>query len=94
MTNDELRKLFESSWAESIAVEQKYRRGERLTRADCNAMRKATQRVGLVAKELWIMAGRPNDPEFDSLRLPIPLSPLPQSMRPIDLTERNSTEIH
>lgn len=84
MTNDELRKLFESSWAESIALEQKYRRGERLTRADCNAMRKATQRMGIVAREVWLQSGKP--PGFPELEKPIKLSPLPKSMQPRDLT--------
>ena len=84
MTDDERRIVFEAAWAESLALEQKYRRGERLTRADCNAMRKATQRMGIVAREVWIQNGRP--PGFPELEKPIKLSPLPKSMQPLDLT--------
>jgi hypothetical protein len=86
VTNDELRKLYETSNAEINAIHAKYLSGERLTRADCNQLRHATQRIGLIAKELWIAAGKPDDPEFEILRGPIKLSPLPKSMQPIDLT--------
>ena len=92
MTNQELEVLFNRSMAQSRAIEAKYRSGERLTRADCNALRKATQRIGICAREIWIQSGKPEG--FPELEKPIPLSPLPKSMQPIDLTERSSREIH
>ena len=92
MTDYELGQLLEQSRAESEAIEAKYHRGETLTRQDCNRLRIATQRIGIVARELWLMAGKPEG--FPELEQPIKRSPLPKSMRAIDLTTNHSTEVH
>jgi hypothetical protein len=90
MQIEELRQLFERSWKRSQEIEAKYRAGLRMTRRDADELRHCTQRIGLVARELWIMQGRPDG--FDDLREPIKLSPLPASMRPLSLP--GDTEVH
>jgi hypothetical protein len=94
MTDWELKQLFETSQKRIDEIVSKYRLGLGLTRRDADELRHCVQRVGLVAKESWIKAGRPDAPEFDCLRGPIKLSPLPKSMRPLDLTDYGNTEVH
>jgi hypothetical protein len=94
MTNDELLKLATESEARIDELEAKYRTGVRLTRKECNDLRHATARLGVVARELWIANGQPDDPEFEALRSPIKLTPLPPSLRPIDLTRFGPNEVH
>jgi len=90
----ELNELHANSDARIRELEAKYRSGERLTRQDCQELRRCVRRSGLVAKELWLLAGEPEGAEFDILRGPIKVSPLPQSMRPLDLSNRNQREVH
>ena len=92
MTNDELEKLFRVSTQRFDELEAKYRSGQKLTRRDCDELRHCTQRLGVIARELWIKNGCPDDPEFDGLREPPKLSPLPRSMRPLNL--RGDREVH
>jgi hypothetical protein len=90
MTNDELKNLWNESNAVIEQIEIKYRLGLGLTRQDCNELRRAVQRLGLVLKESWVVAGRPDlGPEFEWLNEPIPLSPLPASMR----SQGNGSEV-
>jgi hypothetical protein len=88
MTNEELNRLFETSQKRIDEIERTYRITGSLSRKDANDLRHATQRLGLIARESWIAAGKPDGPEFDCLREPIKLSPLPASMRPLDLSDR------
>jgi hypothetical protein len=81
METHELRALYERTMKRSRFLEIKYRLGLDLTRAECDEMRRCTQRVGVIARELWITLGRPDDPEFECLRDPVKLNPLPESMR-------------
>lgn len=87
MTNWELRQLWEASYARSCELEMLYRAGFGLSRQEANELRRCTLRMGIVAQEAWIQAGRPDDPIFDTLREPIKLSALPApSMSPLDLS--------
>ncbi|CAN5648689.1 hypothetical protein BH20ACI3_BH20ACI3_43260 [soil metagenome] len=92
MTTDELRTLLETSTRRSEAIEAKHASGEKLSRRECDELRHCTQRIGLIARELWLTKGKPDG--FPELEGPIPLSPLPKSMRAIDLTDVNSMEVH
>jgi len=95
MTNTELEELFVNSNRRIVELEAKSDSGAGLTRHECDELRHCTARLGLVAKELWIAAGKPDDPEFEILREPIKLSPLPACYRPLDLSSGNhSTEVH
>jgi hypothetical protein len=88
MTREELRQLWETSYARHCELEAKYRRGEGLTRKDCLDIRTCNRRLRTVAFESWVQAGRPADPIFDSLRNPPPDRPFPWSPKPMDLTGR------
>jgi len=94
MTNFELQQLYEQNSCRADELEAKYRSGARLSRQECDEFRHCTQRIGLVARELWITQGKPDDPIFESLREPIKLSPLPESMRPLDLSHRQEGGVH
>src|SRR5262249_39752582 len=80
MTTDEMFELLIATEKQQDEITERYRRTGILTRRDANTMRHLTQRVGLVACEMWIRAGKPDDPTYDCLREPIPLNPLPKSM--------------
>lgn len=92
MTNQELEKLFMASTQRFDQLVAKYRLGLGLTRRECDELRHCTQRIGMVAYEAWVSAGKPNDPEFDGLHEPPKLSPLPASMRPLNLL--GDMEVH
>ena len=92
MTNEELQQLYEVSTRRIDELETKYRSGQRITRGDCNELRLCTQRLGIVARESWINAAKPSG--FPDLEQPIRLTPLPASMRSLDLGNRDTKEIH
>ena len=94
MTNEELKRLFETSQKRIDEIRDKYYSTGVLTRREANDLRHATQRIGLIARERWIAAGKPDGPEFDCLRQPVKLSPMPRSMEPLDLTELKTAEVH
>lgn len=88
----ELRELLVNSTRRSLELEAKYRSGQEMTRRDCDEMRHCTQRIGVVAKELWLRSGEPEG--FPDLEQPIKLTPLPQSMRPLDLSEQKERGVN
>lgn len=92
MTNDELKALFETSMKRSEEIEAKYQAGLGLTRSEINELRHCTQRIGIIARELWLTKGKPDG--FPELEGPIPLSPLPKLTRPLNLTGNHTTEVH
>lgn len=95
MSNAELEELFVNSNRRIVELEAKHASGEKLSRRECDELRRCTARLGLIAKELWLQLGQPDDPEFEILREPIKLSPMPAIMRrPLDLTDVNSMEVH
>jgi hypothetical protein len=87
MGPEERERLFRSSNKRIDQLEAKHKMGIRLTRKECNDLRHCVARLGVIARESWIAAGCPEDPGFESLRQPIKLSPLPKSMRLLDLTD-------
>jgi len=91
LTSIELQRLLINSMRRSKELEAKYRSGAVMTRKDCDDLRHCTQRLGLIARELWILTGKTDDTEFDCLKEPIKLTPLPASMRPLDLSARDIT---
>jgi len=94
MTDSELRDLFEAANRRFEELTRKHEMGFGLTRRECDEMRRCTARLGVIAREMWLQLGQPDAPEFAILREPIKLSSIPKSMRAIDLTDINSTEVH
>ncbi len=92
MTTDEMRDLLETSMKRSEEIEAKHASGEKLSRRECDELRHATRRIGLIAKELWLTNGKPDG--FPELEGPIPLSPLPACYRPLDLTNKREEVNH
>ncbi len=87
MTNTELEELFVNNTRRVDEIEEKYRTAGKLTRREANDLRRAVQRIGIVAWELWLLNGQPDDfPDW--IKQPIPLSSLPASMCPLDLTSK------
>ncbi len=79
MTNSELELLYKSATARIDQLATKYRSGERLTRWDCLELRACNNRLYVVAYQLWLQLGQPDDPAFDCLRRPPPRRALPFS---------------
>lgn len=92
MTNNELRDLFTRSNERISELARKRELGMRLSRRDCIELQTCNRRLRAVAHELWVRAGRPDDPEFDMLREPYQPQPLPSRFRPLDLTTYPSEE--
>ncbi len=68
MTNKELMDLFQRSRDRSHELEMIWRAGFTLTRAERLEFSQCVRRLGVVAKELWVKAGKPDGSEFDCLR--------------------------
>lgn len=64
MTNDELRDLYVASMATSLRLEAKYRMSGFLTRKERREFSEANRRIGVVAYESWLAAGKPDGPDF------------------------------
>ena len=88
MTDQELRLLVETSNARIDELLEAYRQTGTLTRRQADALRRCVHRIGTVAYEHWIAAGRPTEGFEIFQQGPPKLSPLPASMRPLDLTAR------
>lgn len=59
MTNDELQALYETNSARSRELEAMYRAGFSLTRQERLEFSACVRRIGVVATELWVAAGKP-----------------------------------
>ncbi len=68
MTNEELKELFQRSKDRRHELEAIARMGFHLTRQERLEFSACVRRIGVVARELWLAAGQPDDPEFDCLR--------------------------
>lgn len=69
MSNTELQELFFNSIARIDQLCEKYKSGERLTRADCIELQKCNARLHVVGKELLLLTGS-DDPQLDLFRQP------------------------
>ena len=87
MTNEELKRLFETSSQRIDELAQKYYAGLGLSRQDCLEMRQCNKRLRAVAMELWIQQGKPEGEEFEILRNPPEWQPFPWA-KPLDLTKQ------
>jgi hypothetical protein len=67
MTNDELRDLYQRSRDRSYELEMIARAGFPLTRAERNEFSRCVRRLGAIARESWVVAGKPAGVEFDCL---------------------------
>jgi hypothetical protein len=68
MTNDELRSLYLRSSERSHELEMIARAGFPLTRQERAEFSRCVRRLGAIARELWLVAGKPEGTEFDRLR--------------------------
>ena len=94
MTDEELESLFNCSNERFNELEAKAGLGIPLTRRDLLELRECNNRLHTVAYEIWVRRGQPGDAAFDCLRQPPPKRPLPQSMRPLDLTNTEREEVN
>jgi hypothetical protein len=67
MTAEELRDLYQRSSERSHELEMIARAGFPLTRQERNELSRCVRRLGVIAMELWVLAGRPEGSEFDCL---------------------------
>ncbi len=65
MTNEELKDLYERSYERSQELELIASAGFTLTRAESNEYSQCVRRLGVVAYESWLKAGKPRGPEFE-----------------------------
>jgi len=93
MTSEELQRLFENSMRRTRELEAKHESGQRLTKRDCMELQKMNERLHLIGRELLLLVGS-DDPQFDCFRQPHVKQKLPVCFGPLDLSERQQTEVH
>ncbi len=67
MTNEELKELYQRSSERSRELEAIARAGFPLTRVERAEFSRCVRRLGAIARESWVVAGKPEGSEFDCL---------------------------